>query len=112
MGMRMVKLEMSKPVSNFIHVQGHWVMADYCGMREIQPVRPRGPFYPRVQDSESVVPWYDRFGVFSHATAGCTVPYLQYGYGNGTRACTQQKSDAAMQRRDDRPRWAAAHTRP
>lgn len=44
MGMRMVKLEMSKPVSNFIHVQGHWVMADYCGMREIQPVRPRGPF--------------------------------------------------------------------
>ncbi|KAG0416228.1 hypothetical protein HPB47_006589 [Ixodes persulcatus] len=30
-GTRVVKLEMSKPVPNFIHVQGHRVMVDYCG---------------------------------------------------------------------------------
>lgn len=43
-------MEMSKLVPNFIHVQGHWVMVQYCGMRELQPVQPGGQLWPRVQD--------------------------------------------------------------
>ncbi|KAG0426102.1 hypothetical protein HPB47_026769 [Ixodes persulcatus] len=33
---RVVNMEMSSPVPNFVHIQGHRVMADYRGLRRVR----------------------------------------------------------------------------
>ncbi|KAG0426234.1 hypothetical protein HPB47_026650 [Ixodes persulcatus] len=70
---RVVKMEMSSPVPNFVHIQGHRVMADYRGLRRCK------------------TPRCDRCGVFGHATAGCRAPCQRCGRSHATTECVQRR---------------------
>ncbi|KAH6933834.1 hypothetical protein HPB50_018589 [Hyalomma asiaticum] len=66
-GVRVVKMEMSKPVPNFTTIQGHRVMCKYRGMRRV---------CARCGDdghmaSACTRPYCKRCGVFGHDTEGC-----------------------------------------
>ncbi|KAH6919979.1 hypothetical protein HPB50_029032 [Hyalomma asiaticum] len=66
-GVRVVKMEMSKPVPNFTTIQGHRVMCEYRGMRRV---------CARCGDdghmaSACTRPYCKRCGVFGHDTEGC-----------------------------------------
>ncbi|KAM7284182.1 hypothetical protein ISCGN_001279 [Ixodes scapularis] len=101
-GTRVVKMETSKPVPNFVHIQGHRVMVDYRGLRRVcSRCGLEGHIGPACK-----TPRCDRCGVFGHATAGCTAPCQRCGHGHATTDCVQRKSyaAAAKQPREDRPR--------
>ncbi|CAN7937479.1 unnamed protein product, partial [Ixodes hexagonus] len=93
-GTRVVKLEMAKPVPNFVHIQGHRVMVDYRGMRRVcSRCGQEGHF-----GSACKTPHCDRCGVFRHATEGCEAPCQRCGHAHATTDCVQHKSYSAADR--------------
>ncbi|KAM7293718.1 hypothetical protein ISCGN_023311 [Ixodes scapularis] len=66
-------MDMSKPVPNFIHIQGHRVMVDYRGLRRVcSQCGLEGHIGHACK-----TPLCERCGVFWHATAGYTAPCLR-----------------------------------
>ncbi|KAM7313165.1 mucin-2-like [Ixodes scapularis] len=93
-GTRVVKLEMAKPVPNFIHIQGHRVMVDYRGMRRVcSRCGQEGHFGPACK-----TPRCDRCGVFGHPTEGCAAPCQRCGHAHATTDCVQRKTYSAAAR--------------
>ncbi|KAG0437023.1 hypothetical protein HPB47_017643 [Ixodes persulcatus] len=89
-GTRVVKVEMSKTIPNFISVNGFRVMVDYRGLRRVcSRCGQEGHIGPACK-----TPRCDRCGVFSHPTAGCTTPCLRCGHAHATTDWTQRKSYA------------------
>ncbi|KAG0432520.1 hypothetical protein HPB47_020771 [Ixodes persulcatus] len=67
-GTRVGKMEMLKPVPNFVPIQRHGVMVDYRGLRRVcSRCRLDGHIGHACK-----TPCCDRCGLFRHATAGCT----------------------------------------
>ncbi|KAG0416213.1 hypothetical protein HPB47_006608 [Ixodes persulcatus] len=97
-GTRVVKLEMAKPVPNFIHIQGHRVMVDYRGMRRVcSRCGQEGHFGPACK-----TPRCDRCGVFGHPTEGCAAPCQRCGHAHATTDCVQRKTYSAAARESRR----------
>ncbi|XP_042142036.1 uncharacterized protein LOC121833043 [Ixodes scapularis] len=91
-GTRVVKVEMTKPIPNFISIQGHRVMVDYRGMRRVcSKCGQEGHIGPACK-----TPRCDRCAVFGHSTAGCTEPCQRCGHAHATVDCTQRKTYAAV----------------
>ncbi|KAG0430652.1 hypothetical protein HPB47_022505 [Ixodes persulcatus] len=74
-GMRVVRIEMKKAVSNFIHAAGHSIMFEYWGMKRV--CARCGP-------------------VFSHNTDGCASLCNRCGQNHATRNCTKHRSNLAV----------------
>ncbi|KAG0415349.1 hypothetical protein HPB47_007485 [Ixodes persulcatus] len=80
---RVVKMEMSKPVPNLVHIQGPRVMVDHHRLRRVcSRCGMEGHIGP-----PSNTPRCDRCGVLGHATAGCTAPCQRCGHGHATTDC-------------------------
>ncbi|KAM7310828.1 uncharacterized protein ISCGN_007736 [Ixodes scapularis] len=91
-GTRVVKVEMTKTISNFISIQGHRVMVDYRGMRRVcSKCGQEGHIGPACK-----TPRCDRCAVFGHSTAGCTEPCQRCGHAHATVDCAQRKTYAAV----------------
>ncbi|KAH6937098.1 hypothetical protein HPB50_025534 [Hyalomma asiaticum] len=93
-GVRVVKMEMSKPVPNFTTIQGHRVMCEYRGMRRV---------CARCGDdghmaSACTRPYCKRCGVFGHDTEGCVEECKRCGGHHGTRDCFRRRSYVAAAR--------------
>ncbi|KAH6942593.1 hypothetical protein HPB50_008250 [Hyalomma asiaticum] len=93
-GVRIVKIEMSRPVPNFMTIQGHRVMFEYRGMRRV---------CARCGDdghmaSNCVSPYCKRCGVFGHETEGCSEECKRCGGTHGTRDCFRKKTYASAAR--------------
>ncbi|KAH6947370.1 hypothetical protein HPB50_018523 [Hyalomma asiaticum] len=93
-GVRVVKMEMSKPVPNFTTIQGHRVMCEYRGMRRV---------CARCGDDGHVAsactrPYCKRCGVFGHDTEGCVEECKRCGGHHGTRDCFRRRSYVAAAR--------------
>lgn len=84
-GTRVVNMDMSKPVPIFVHIQGHRVMVDYCGLRRVcSQCRLEGHIGHACK-----TPCCNRC-VFRHATAGYTAPCLRCGHSHATTDCIQR----------------------
>ncbi|KAG0423684.1 hypothetical protein HPB47_000547 [Ixodes persulcatus] len=93
-GTRVVKLEMAKPLPNFIHIQGHRVMVDYRDMRRVcSRCGQEGHFGPACK-----TPRCDRCGVFGHPTEECAAPCQRCGHAHPTIDCVQRKTYSAAAR--------------
>ncbi|KAH6944884.1 hypothetical protein HPB50_005934 [Hyalomma asiaticum] len=93
-GVRVVKMEMSKPVPNFTTIQGHMVMCEYRGMRRV---------CARCGDdghmaSACTRPYCKRCGVLGHDTEGCVEECKRCGGHHGTRDCFRRRSYVAAPR--------------
>ncbi|KAG0431440.1 hypothetical protein HPB47_021788 [Ixodes persulcatus] len=113
-GTRVVKVEMTKPIPNFITIQGHRVMVDYRGLRRVcSRCGQEGHIGPACKTARC-----ERCAVFGHPTAGCTAPCLRCGHAHATADCTQRRSYAAVAHPAGAPRphqpsqGAAGQSRP
>ncbi|KAH6931471.1 hypothetical protein HPB50_024628 [Hyalomma asiaticum] len=87
-GVRVVKMEMSKPVPNFTTIQGHRFMCEYRGMRRV---------CARCGDNSHMAsactrPYCKRCGVFGHDTEGCVEECKRCGGHHGRRDCFRRRS--------------------
>lgn len=90
-GTRVVKLEMAKPVPNFLVVQGHRVMVEYKGMRRVcSRCSLEGHFVAACSTPRCV-----RCAVFGHPTEGCVEPCRRCSGGHATVDCVLPRSYAA-----------------
>ncbi|KAG0413590.1 hypothetical protein HPB47_009243 [Ixodes persulcatus] len=91
-GTRVMKVEMTKLILNFINIQGRRVMVDYRGLRRVcSKCGQEGNIGPACK-----TPRCNRCAVFGHATAGCTNPCQRRGHAHATVGCTQRKTIAAV----------------
>ncbi|KAH7935061.1 hypothetical protein HPB52_003626 [Rhipicephalus sanguineus] len=93
-GVRVVRMEMSKPVPNFTTVAGHRVMFEYRGMRRV---------CARCSEvghmaSACTTPYCKRCGTFGHDTEGCEAECKRCGGKHGTRDCFRKRSYVAAAR--------------
>ncbi|XP_072145414.1 uncharacterized protein [Dermacentor andersoni] len=93
-GVRVVRIEMSRPVPNFMTIQGHKVMMEYRGMRRV---------CARCGDDGHMAtactsPYCKRCGLFGHETEGCEKECKRCGGSHGTRDCFRKKSYVAAVR--------------
>ncbi|KAH7967945.1 hypothetical protein HPB52_004216 [Rhipicephalus sanguineus] len=93
-GVRVLKMEMCKPVPNFTTIQGHRVMCEYRGM---------GRVCARCGDDGHMAtactnPYCKRCGVFGHDTEGCSEECKRCGGRHGTRECFRRRSYVAAAR--------------
>ncbi|KAH7986740.1 hypothetical protein HPB52_024757 [Rhipicephalus sanguineus] len=89
--LRVVRLEMSKPVPNFMTVQGHRVMCDYRGVTKV---------CSRCSQEGHVgkdchTPRCARCEAFGHDTTGCSAPCRRCAGEHATADCLQPRSYAA-----------------
>lgn len=93
-GVRVVRIEMTKPVPNFLTVAGHRVMLEYRGMRRV---------CARCSEvghmaSACRTPYCTRCGTFGHGTEGCDAECKKCGGKHGTRDCFRRRSYVAAAR--------------
>lgn len=93
-GIRVVRMEMNKPVPNFTTVAGHRVMFEYRGMRRV---------CARCSEvghmaSACSTPYCKRCGTFGHDTEGCEAECQRCGGQHGTRECFRKRSYVAAAR--------------
>ncbi|KAL1416828.1 hypothetical protein MTO96_027426 [Rhipicephalus appendiculatus] len=89
--LRVVRLEMSKPVPNFLTVQGHRVMCDYRGVTKVCS---RCAHEGHV-GKDCHTPRCARCEAFGHDTTGCSAPCRRCGGEHATADCLQPRSYAA-----------------
>ncbi|KAH7972021.1 hypothetical protein HPB52_005406 [Rhipicephalus sanguineus] len=93
-GVRVVRMEMAKPVPNFTNIAGHRVMFEYRGMKRV---------CARCGEvghmaSACTVPYCKRCGTFGHETEGCEEVCKRCGGHHGTRDCFRRRSYASAAR--------------
>ncbi|XP_075723846.1 uncharacterized protein LOC142765927 [Rhipicephalus microplus] len=93
-GVRVIKIEMSKPVPNFATIAGHRVMFEYRGMRRVCA---RCGEVGHMATACSA-PFCKRCGTFGHDTEGCTSECKRCGGHHGTRECFRRRSYASAAR--------------
>ncbi|KAH7961343.1 hypothetical protein HPB52_008119 [Rhipicephalus sanguineus] len=90
-GIRVARVEMKKPIPNFLSVQGHTVMCDYRGVKKVcSRCRLAGHI-----GKDCATPRCTRCGVFGHTTDGCTEPCRRCGGNHATVDCVRPRSFAA-----------------
>ncbi|CAN8005519.1 unnamed protein product, partial [Ixodes hexagonus] len=98
-GTRVVRMEMAKPVPNFVTVAGHRVMMEYRGMKRVcARCGLEGHFGATCR-----TPRCSRCGVFGHSTEGCVAPCKRCGHNHATTDCTQRRSYSAVIRDEGPP---------
>ncbi|CAN7939719.1 unnamed protein product, partial [Ixodes hexagonus] len=98
-GTRVVRMEMAKPVPNFVTVAGHRVMMEYRGMKRVcARCGLEGHF-----GASCRTPRCSRCGVFGHSTEGCVAPCKRCGHGHATTDCTQRRSYSAVTQATEAP---------
>lgn len=92
-GSRVVCLEMTKVVSNFINVAaGHRVMCKYRGMRRVcARCSQKGHF-----GTACSTPSCNRCRIFGHSTEGCTAPCKRWGHNHAMTDCMQCRGHSAV----------------
>ncbi|KAH7976358.1 hypothetical protein HPB52_012615 [Rhipicephalus sanguineus] len=93
-GVRVVKMEMSRPVPNFATIQGHRVMFEYRGMRRVCARCGEDGHMATACSS----PYCKRCGTFGHETEGCEVDCKRCGGRHGTKDCFRRRSYVAAAR--------------
>lgn len=93
-GVRVVKIEMSKPVPNFATIAGHRVMFEYRGMRRVCA---RCSEVGHMATACSA-PYCKRCGTFGHETEGCSAECKRCGGHHGTKECFRRRSYASAAR--------------
>lgn len=93
-GVRVVKIEMCRPVPNFITIAGHKVMCEYRGMRRV---------CARCGEvghmaTACTTAYCKRCGTFGHDTEGCSADCKRCGGHHGTRECFRKRSYASAAR--------------
>lgn len=90
-GVRVARVEMKKPIPNFLTVQGYNVMCDYRGVQKVcSKCRNAGHIA-----KDCSTPRCARCNVFGHATEGCTEPCRKCSGSHATADCIRPKSFAA-----------------
>lgn len=93
-GTRIVRMEMRRPVPNFIVVDGYRVMAEYRGMRRVYSrCNMEGHF-----GKACTTPRCNRCAVFGDTTDGCTAPCRCCGHPHATSDCTGPRLFSAVAR--------------
>ncbi|KAH6941745.1 hypothetical protein HPB50_023077 [Hyalomma asiaticum] len=90
-GVRVARVEMKKPIPNFLSVQGFNVMCDYWG---VQKVCSRCRLAGHIA-KDCITPRCARCNVYGHATEGCTEPCRRCSGNHATADCVRPKSFAA-----------------
>ncbi|KAH6932520.1 hypothetical protein HPB50_007080 [Hyalomma asiaticum] len=93
-GVRVVKIEISRPVPNFATIQGHRVMFEYRGMRLVCARCGEDGHMATACSS----PYCKRCGPFGHETEGCEEDGKRCGGRHGTRECFRRRSYVAAAR--------------
>lgn len=93
-GVRLVKIEMSRPVPNFMTIAGHKVMCEYRGMRRVCA---RCGEVGHMATACSAA-YCRRCGIFGHDTEGCEAECKRCGGHHGTRECFRRRSYASAAR--------------
>ncbi|KAH6930657.1 hypothetical protein HPB50_016266 [Hyalomma asiaticum] len=93
-GVRVVKMEMSRPVPNFATIQGHRVMFEYRGMRRVCARCGEDGHMATACSS----PYCKRCDAFGHETEGCEEECKRCGGRHGTRECFRRRSYGAAAR--------------
>ncbi|XP_075722243.1 uncharacterized protein LOC119168652 isoform X1 [Rhipicephalus microplus] len=93
-GVRVIKIEMRRPVPNFMTIAGHRVMFEYRGMRRV---------CARCSEvghmaSACSASYCKRCGAFGHETEGCAEECKRCGGHHGTKECFRQRSYASIAR--------------
>ncbi|KAH6943267.1 hypothetical protein HPB50_018352 [Hyalomma asiaticum] len=86
-GVRVVKMEMSRPVPNFTTIQGHRIMFEYRGMRRVCARCGEDGHMATACSS----PYCKRCGTFGHETEGCEEVCKRCGGAHGTRECFRRR---------------------
>ncbi|KAH7957654.1 hypothetical protein HPB52_021072 [Rhipicephalus sanguineus] len=89
--LRVVRLEMSKPVPNFMSVQGHRVMCDYRGVTKVCSRCAQEGHVGK----DCHTPRCARCETFGHDTTGCSAPCRRCAGEHATADCLQPRSYAA-----------------
>ncbi|KAH6920739.1 hypothetical protein HPB50_028275 [Hyalomma asiaticum] len=90
-GVRVARVEMKKPIPNFLSVQGFNVMCDYRGVQKLcSRFRLAGHIA-----KDCVTPRCPRCNVYGHATEGCTEACRRCSGNHATADCVGPKSFAA-----------------
>ncbi|KAH7961432.1 hypothetical protein HPB52_009050 [Rhipicephalus sanguineus] len=90
-GVRVVKMEMCRPVPNFTTIAGHRVMCEYRGMRRVC-VRCGDVGHMATACSTE---YCKRCGTFGHDTVGCEAECKRCGGRHGTKECFRKRSYVA-----------------
>ncbi|KAH7967609.1 hypothetical protein HPB52_000665 [Rhipicephalus sanguineus] len=93
-GVRVVRMEMCRPVPNFTNIVGHRVMREYRGMHRVC-ARCSLPGHVATACSDA---YCKRCEVFGHDTEGCTEECKRCGVRHGTRECFRKRSYVAAAR--------------
>ncbi|KAH7973279.1 hypothetical protein HPB52_023344 [Rhipicephalus sanguineus] len=93
-GVRTVKMEMCRPVPNFLTIQGNRVMFEYRGMRRVC-ARCGGDGH---MANACTAQYCKRCGVFGHETESCSEGCKRCGGNHGTKECFRKKSYASAAR--------------
>ncbi|KAH7973241.1 hypothetical protein HPB52_023199 [Rhipicephalus sanguineus] len=93
-GVRVVKIEMSRPVPNFTTIAGHKVMCEYRGMKRVCA---RCGEVGHMATACSAL-FCKRCGIFGHDTDGCAAECKRCGGKHGTRECFRKRSYVAAAR--------------
>ncbi|CAN7945041.1 unnamed protein product, partial [Ixodes hexagonus] len=91
-GTRVVRMEMAKPVPNFVNVRGHRAMFDYKGLRKVCFRCGKEGHV----GSGCTTPRCARCNVFGHKTEGCQAPCQRCGHNHATADCTERRSYSAV----------------
>ncbi|KAL1418568.1 hypothetical protein MTO96_005603 [Rhipicephalus appendiculatus] len=93
-GVRVIKIEMSRPVPNFATIAGHRVMFEYRGMRRVCARCGEVGHMATGCKAE----YCKRCGTFGHDTEACNAECKRCGGRHGTRDCFRRKSYVAVAR--------------
>lgn len=89
-GVRVVRIEMAKPIPNFLTIQGNRVMCEYRGMRRVCARCGNDSHMA----TSCTAPYCKRCGVFGHEETGCDEECRKCGGRHGTKACFRGKTYA------------------
>ncbi|KAH7932643.1 hypothetical protein HPB49_000386 [Dermacentor silvarum] len=89
-GVRVVRVEMCRPVPNFMTMQGHRVMCEYRGMRRVCARCGDGNHMATACTS----PYCKRCGVFGHEAESCDEECRKCGGRHATKTCFRGKAYA------------------
>ncbi|KAH7945558.1 hypothetical protein HPB49_012887 [Dermacentor silvarum] len=90
-GVRVIRMEMAKPVPNFLSVQGHRIMFDYRGIRKVCSRCGAEGHLGKTCET----PRCERCEVYGHETAKCTSPCRRCSGNHVTADCFLPRSYAA-----------------
>ncbi|KAH7934860.1 hypothetical protein HPB52_001413 [Rhipicephalus sanguineus] len=93
-GVRVVKMEMSKPVPNFTTIAGHRITCEYRGMRRVCARCGDVGHMATACSAE----YCKRCGIFGHDTVGCEAECKRCVGRHGTKECFRKRSYVAAAR--------------